>query len=756
MTADVLAGRPGRLHDVPGLRRGRAPLRARAPGHARGAAPRRPRDRADRRGRRARAAAVRARRALRPRPEPGRDVPPALRRRRWRTSSTRHASGEVRAEAARQRRGPGVLQRERRRGRVARHGRSATRVRTAAGKRLDEPEAPGSRRTSSVMASGNLGLISFPREPGRVTLEQIEERRPGLLDALRTHPGIAFVLVRSEHHGPVVLGADGQRLLRDDRVEGVDPLAPFGPFAADHVRRTDGFAHCPDIVVNGTYWEELEEVAAFEELVGLARRPRRRAGAPVRAAPARPAVAGRAGRRRGERAPRSCAAGCRARAGRPTRVERRRRARASPTRVGGRQLGDVTRRTRSGGSTSSSVPAACRSAGTCPSGSGSRSAARPARPPWPRPRDRGGRGRATGPSPRSGSARRRPRRAGRAMPSSMSVSPGEPDAVDDEAERVELERARAGAARRRARRGRRGRRCPDLTVSPAVTSRDRAEASSRRAAARRRPARRPWCRRREPSQRRACRGGRGAGARPARRRAGRGAPGRVRGGAGARPAPQHGVGQQPRAGRLEQHRGVPEPGDRHPARAQCSSQQPVRPPGGRSSPGTDDHRPLHAVATNARRRRADDDLRRPPPGRARVRVLHFPEPRRLDVWCRAHGVGEAIVGGFFVRDPYRALGELWSAGRRVAFEPVAEPYAQRRACVLGDGPVVRLAALARRPGAAARRPRPGRSAARRRRRGRVRRRRGPRRLLRGRGPVRLRHHRRAPSARGARGRGRRA
>ena len=51
-------------------------------------------------------------------------------------------------------------------------------------------------------------------------------------------------------------------------MEGEDPLAPFGPNAARHVRRTDGFAHCPDIMVNSTYWEDMEEVAAFEELVG--------------------------------------------------------------------------------------------------------------------------------------------------------------------------------------------------------------------------------------------------------------------------------------------------------------------------------------------------------------------------------------------------------------------------------------------------------------------------------------------------------
>ena len=48
----------------------------------------------------------------------------------------------------------------------------------------------------------------------------------------------------------------------------IGALAPFGPRAADHVRRTDRFTTCPDIVVNSTYWEETDEVAAFEELVG--------------------------------------------------------------------------------------------------------------------------------------------------------------------------------------------------------------------------------------------------------------------------------------------------------------------------------------------------------------------------------------------------------------------------------------------------------------------------------------------------------
>jgi uncharacterized membrane protein YvlD (DUF360 family) len=138
-------------------------------------------------------------------------------------------------------------------------------VRTAAGKRLEESEPDSDIPEVSVMASGNLGLITFPRMPGRATLEQMP---PGLIEALRSHPGIAFVLVRSGADGPLVLGPNGARNLTTDAVEGEDPLAPFGPNAADHVRRTDGFPHCPDLVVNSTYWPDLGEVAAFEELVG--------------------------------------------------------------------------------------------------------------------------------------------------------------------------------------------------------------------------------------------------------------------------------------------------------------------------------------------------------------------------------------------------------------------------------------------------------------------------------------------------------
>lgn len=119
-----------------------------------------------------------------------------------------------------------------------------------------------------VVASGNLGLISFPGVDRQMTIEAIEERYPTLLADLALHPGIGFVMARSARNGPMVLGRGGAYLLETDTVIGTDPLAPFGPNAARHLRRTAGFDNVPDIIVNSAVDPDTGEVYAFEELVG--------------------------------------------------------------------------------------------------------------------------------------------------------------------------------------------------------------------------------------------------------------------------------------------------------------------------------------------------------------------------------------------------------------------------------------------------------------------------------------------------------
>lgn len=118
------------------------------------------------------------------------------------------------------------------------------------------------------MASGGLGLIYLSSSPQRLTMEQIADAHPRLLDALASHPGVGYVLVRSQEHGALVIGGAGWRRLSDDAIEGEDPLADFDATAADHLRRHDRFPHCPDILVNCMYDPSTDEVAPFEEFMG--------------------------------------------------------------------------------------------------------------------------------------------------------------------------------------------------------------------------------------------------------------------------------------------------------------------------------------------------------------------------------------------------------------------------------------------------------------------------------------------------------
>ena len=120
-----------------------------------------------------------------------------------------------------------------------------------------------------VMGSGNLGLVYLMEEPRRMTLEEIDERHPQLLPALCEHPHVGWVLVRSAERGAVALGGSGAHYLGTGRVDGDDPLANFSPNAAQHLLRTDGFAHVADIMVGSFYDPELDEGCAFEELISF-------------------------------------------------------------------------------------------------------------------------------------------------------------------------------------------------------------------------------------------------------------------------------------------------------------------------------------------------------------------------------------------------------------------------------------------------------------------------------------------------------
>ncbi len=117
-----------------------------------------------------------------------------------------------------------------------------------------------------VFGSGNLGLIYVAGSAHRLTLQELTDRYPALVPGLVAHPGVGFVVVDTEEHGPVVLGRGGEHRVRDGVVTGDDPLAAYGDHAAEFVLRAASMPEAPDIYANSII-DEMGEVAAFEGLV---------------------------------------------------------------------------------------------------------------------------------------------------------------------------------------------------------------------------------------------------------------------------------------------------------------------------------------------------------------------------------------------------------------------------------------------------------------------------------------------------------
>lgn len=138
----------------------------------------------------------------------------------------------------------------------------------------DEAELKGAKKDEEaipdlvVAASGNLANIYFPEVHERVSLEGIARMHPQLLPGLVRHEGIGFVMVRSEQHGPLVIGREGVRNLETGEVEGVDPLEHFGEHAEANLRELDGYQHIGDIFVISMYDPSTQEIAPFEHQVG--------------------------------------------------------------------------------------------------------------------------------------------------------------------------------------------------------------------------------------------------------------------------------------------------------------------------------------------------------------------------------------------------------------------------------------------------------------------------------------------------------
>ncbi len=119
----------------------------------------------------------------------------------------------------------------------------------------------------AVSASGNLGMIWFPRLPRRPDLNELETRWPGLLPGLLACASIGLVMVPGPSSEPVVMGPGGVHWLGPGRVDGQDPLAGYPPRGAADLRRLAGLADCGDVVLLSGV-DAHDRVRAFEGLVG--------------------------------------------------------------------------------------------------------------------------------------------------------------------------------------------------------------------------------------------------------------------------------------------------------------------------------------------------------------------------------------------------------------------------------------------------------------------------------------------------------
>jgi uncharacterized membrane protein YvlD (DUF360 family) len=121
----------------------------------------------------------------------------------------------------------------------------------------------------TVCGSGNIAQVYFDLAKRKITLTELNQAYPGMVDQLLAHEGIGFVVAYGDDCVPLVFGKRGARNLHTGEVTGDDPLKPYGDpeFRAAQVRRVADFPNSGDLIVNSTLYPD-GTVAAMEELIG--------------------------------------------------------------------------------------------------------------------------------------------------------------------------------------------------------------------------------------------------------------------------------------------------------------------------------------------------------------------------------------------------------------------------------------------------------------------------------------------------------
>ena len=146
-------------------------------------------------------------------------------------------------------------------------GRAARRAAAASSRHVNQEAEAATTAAVSVLGSGNLGLL-YLHSGVRLSLDDLQERWPGLVPGLCVHEGIGFVAGLDTAAVPWVLGEKGRIRLDTGEVIGQDPLAPYGDHSAQMLRRAVLMPEAPDLYINSRVTDITLDIAAFEPLVG--------------------------------------------------------------------------------------------------------------------------------------------------------------------------------------------------------------------------------------------------------------------------------------------------------------------------------------------------------------------------------------------------------------------------------------------------------------------------------------------------------
>jgi predicted AlkP superfamily pyrophosphatase or phosphodiesterase/uncharacterized membrane protein YvlD (DUF360 family) len=134
--------------------------------------------------------------------------------------------------------------------------------------KVNEDESDMLNTTDIVFTgSGNLGNIWFKNHKKRLTLEEIQNEYPDLIEKILQLDGVGMIVVKSKD-GHLCISFIGSINLETKDITKNNPLNIYSKHDTNSLLRLSKMNNAPDIIVISSYDEITGEVYAFEELVG--------------------------------------------------------------------------------------------------------------------------------------------------------------------------------------------------------------------------------------------------------------------------------------------------------------------------------------------------------------------------------------------------------------------------------------------------------------------------------------------------------